>query len=315
VTPRCHYAKPVHATPTRTVGLAPRYACLLVGGGSASESRDRVTLTAGPIYFPPAVPGGSFIGVARLRAASRTPPTTSCNERHALSSYGIDFTHTFTDTEALSSAVDTPTPETRERNAHSRTPRDGEPLGNTLEHPRPGGSLHSLEHAGKRVLGACGGIRRLNGTQRNDTQQGGRLTKRNGTRYAGNATGTRRGPRRGVFTCGQALRQASRPELMRNTPGIGRGEHGLPGFGTRVQPRRNGARRSLPSRYAHNAVPFVFRECEHLTVTLWPRKGTKLTGSRNTVDTARSSHRRAKQELPPPCISSSERRVLINRRL
>jgi len=84
----------------------------------------------------------------------------------------------------------------------------GEPLGDTRELFRPGGSLHSFEHAGKRVLGGCRGVRSystryactpLKGTQLTGTQL--TLTQRNGTRYATDATLTQRVPDRGTNCC------------------------------------------------------------------------------------------------------------------
>ena len=84
---------------------------------SASETRDRDTSPLrDPIYFPPVLPELSAIGVcsrhrALSRVAARTTPTTSCSARHALSSYGIDFTHT------LTSLTSTSGPDDRTRGA------------------------------------------------------------------------------------------------------------------------------------------------------------------------------------------------------
>lgn len=74
-----------------------RYACLTVG----SRTRFRISWPElwrrrVPTYFPRPSPGPSGAGDGPAsRAISRITPTTSCNERHALSSC-IDFTHTVT---------------------------------------------------------------------------------------------------------------------------------------------------------------------------------------------------------------------------
>lgn len=76
-----------------------RYACLLVEGGLPPPNfvvEIRFT-HRGSTYFPFGALVSSAAGErSPARAASRITPTTSCNERHALSSYGIDFTHTVT---------------------------------------------------------------------------------------------------------------------------------------------------------------------------------------------------------------------------
>lgn len=83
-----------------------------------------------------------------------------------------------------------------------------EPLGDTRELFRPGGLLHSFEHAGKRALGGCRGVRGyatryactpLTHTQLTGTQL--TLTQRNGTRYATDATLTQLVPEHGTDFC------------------------------------------------------------------------------------------------------------------
>jgi len=78
-----------------------------------------------------------------------------------------------------------------------------EPLGDKRELFRPGGSLHSVKHADKRVFGGCRGVRSystryactpLTGTQLT-------LTQRNGTRYATDATLTQLVPEHGTDFC------------------------------------------------------------------------------------------------------------------
>lgn len=83
-----------------------RYACLLVEGPVAAfECLGRLNSYRDATSFPTLLPESAANGgCSSLRASSRTlsrvaartSPTTSCNERHALSSYGIDFTHTVT---------------------------------------------------------------------------------------------------------------------------------------------------------------------------------------------------------------------------
>jgi hypothetical protein len=187
-----------------------RYACLLVEGFWALE-------TCG--YFCLIPPGGDGFGLlpgavsdhARGRRGTlvasslendannvvqRTPRTLFI--RHRLHSLGLRIVP---DTAGCTHRL--------RRDRRRRTLRmGGEPSGHTPELFSPGSSLHSFEHAGQRVFGGCKGVRGRNGTQRGGTQLTGtqctgtrrtgtqltgaqirgRLTQRNGTRYATDAT-------------------------------------------------------------------------------------------------------------------------------
>ena len=53
---------------------------------------------------------------------------------------------------------------------------------------------------------------------------------------------------------------------------------------------------SLPPRSADtHAVPFAFRVWTHMTVTLWPRQGAKMTCGGNHLDKLRRGHMRSSQ--------------------
>lgn len=160
----------------------------------------------------------------RSRAASRTTPITSCNARHALSSYGIDLLALRSPTCGHPHAV-------RLRHAAATHERGrgpgGEPLGDTQGLPGPSGSLHSVEHAGERVLGGFWGVRNIprqagtqlqrsgtqnwttqrSGTQNFETQNWHWLTQRNGT-----DTQLTQRSHNGFPTVGQAPVDKARPE-------------------------------------------------------------------------------------------------------
>lgn len=194
------------------------YACLLVGSlCGTSESQDRETHHSGarphsrylvswcsPLMetVPPSRAPGSD--------AARITPTTSCKERHALSSC-IRFTHTLT-LSLLIRRVEgyglAPTqggprgrPSSRLERKRRTLTRGCEPLSHTLELFGPSSSLHSFEHAGKRAFGGCRGVRKIYCTQRNGTQLRGTLTRRNDTRYATDATLTQMVPKNGTDFC------------------------------------------------------------------------------------------------------------------
>jgi hypothetical protein len=115
--------------------------------------------------------------------AARITPTTSCNERHVLSSISLthlnstllSVRHRQADHLARAQNLGSGPQRRLERGRIRRTwilgtqrpdtpglsTQGCEPLGHTHELFSPGSSLHSFEHAAKRVSGGCRGVREL----------------------------------------------------------------------------------------------------------------------------------------------------------
>lgn len=69
---------------------------------------------------------------------------------------------------------------------------------------------------------------------------------------------------------------------------------------------------SLPPRSADtHAVPFAFRVWTHMTVTLWPRQGAKMTCGGNHLDKLRRVHMRSSQAAHASRFLVGRGRLLI----
>lgn len=196
-----------------------------------------------------------------------------------------------------------------------------EPLGQTHGLLCPSGSLHSFEHAFQRVFGGLLGVRQRNATRNFGTQELGTqltLTQRNtATRYATDATLTHSVPGRRSFDCGKH-RCHLVPSLW---PSIV-GEHACPfsptqgalrQFRTGHPPRASRTSTfSLPPRSADtHAVPVAFRVWTHMTVTLWPRQGAKMTCGGNHLDMLRRRRMRSSQAVHASGFLVCSPRLLI----